>query len=49
MHVIKTFPPSARAEFDRPVGIGALVTVDTTAAVDVAAVAARVRAYHAGG
>jgi hypothetical protein len=36
------------AEFDRPVGIGALVTVDTTVPADVAAVAARVRACHAG-
>jgi hypothetical protein len=30
------------------VGIGALVTVDTTVPVDVAAVAAQVRAHHAG-
>ncbi len=48
VHVIKTLPVSAMAEYDRPVGIGALVTVDTTVPVDVAAVAARVRAYHAG-
>jgi predicted ATPase len=30
-------------EYDRPVGIGALVTVDTTIPVDVTAVAAAVR------
>jgi hypothetical protein len=29
--------------YDRPVGIGSLITVDTTAPVDVAAVAAEVR------
>jgi hypothetical protein len=33
------------AEYDRPVGIGALVTVDTTVARDVPAVAAAVRDY----
>ena len=49
VHVVDTLPASARAEWDRPVGIGALVAVDTTVAVDVAAVAARVRAHHAGG
>jgi hypothetical protein len=32
------------AEYDRPIGIGGLVLVDTTAPVDVPAVAARVRA-----
>jgi hypothetical protein len=37
----------ALAEWDRPVGIGTLVTVDTTAPVDVAAVAAEVRRHHA--
>ncbi len=46
VHVLTTLPVSAMAEYDRPVGIGDLVTVDTTAPVDVAAVAARVRAYH---
>jgi predicted kinase len=48
VHVVKTLPVSAMAEFDRPVGIGALVTVDTTFPVDVAAVAARIRACHTG-
>jgi hypothetical protein len=37
----------AMAEWDRPVGIGALITVDTTVAVDVDAVAAAVRNWHA--
>jgi hypothetical protein len=32
------------AEYDRPVGIGELITVDTTAPVDVAALAGRVLA-----
>jgi hypothetical protein len=36
------------AEYDRPVGIGALVTVDTTVPVDVNAVAAVVRAHYDG-
>jgi predicted kinase len=49
VHVVDTLPASARAEWDRPVGVGALVAVDTTVAVDVAAVAARVRAHHAVG
>jgi hypothetical protein len=34
------------AEYDRPVGIGSLVTVDTTVPVYVPAVAATVRARH---
>jgi predicted ATPase len=34
------------AEYDRPVGIGALVTVDTTVPVDVPAVAAAVRTCY---
>ncbi len=36
------------AEWNAPVGIGALITVDTTAGVDVASVAAQVRRHHAG-
>ncbi|HEY7275066.1 MAG TPA: hypothetical protein VH594_03825 [Trebonia sp.] len=47
--MLKTLPIEAMAEYDVPVGIGALITVDTTVPVDVAAVAARVRDYHAGG
>ena len=33
-------------KYDRPVGIGPLITVDTTGPVDVAAVAAEVRRLH---
>ena len=47
VHVVKTLPVEAMTEYDRPVGIGDLVTVDTTAPVDVAAVAALVRGYLA--
>ena len=47
VHVVKNLPESAMTEYDRPVGIGALVTVDTTAPVDVAVVAAQVRRLHA--
>ncbi len=39
-------PLSARDKYDRPVGLGPLVTVDTTGPVDVAAVAAEVRGLH---
>jgi hypothetical protein len=49
VHVLSTLPVAAMAEYDRPVGIGDLVTVDTTRPVDVAAVAARVRAYQGDG
>ena len=42
-----TRPLSAMAKYDRPVGIGPLITVDTTGPVDVAAVAAEVRRLHA--
>lgn len=43
VHVVTTLGPEEMAEYDRPVGIGALVTVDTTVPVDVNAVAAAVR------
>jgi hypothetical protein len=43
VHVVTTLVPEAMAEYDRPVGIGALVTVDTTRTVDVKAVASAVR------
>jgi predicted kinase len=46
VHVLTTLPLDAMAEYDRPVGIGALITVDTTGAVDVSAVAASVRDCH---
>jgi hypothetical protein len=35
VHVVTTLHPEQMAEYDRPVGIGALVTVDTTAASTV--------------
>ncbi len=43
VHVQTNITPDYLAEFDRPVGIGALVTVDTTAPVDVPAIAAQIR------
>jgi predicted kinase len=46
VHVITTLQDKDMAEYDRPVGIGALVSVDTTAPVDVTAIAAAVRACH---
>ena len=46
VHVVTTLGVEAMAEWDRPVGIGALVTVDTSITVDVNAVATRVRACH---
>ncbi len=39
-------PLAAMGKYDRPVGIGPLITVDTTGPVDVAAVAAEVRRLH---
>jgi hypothetical protein len=42
-----TLPLSAMGKYDRPVGVGPLITVDTTGPVDVAAVAAEVRRLHA--
>jgi predicted kinase len=43
VHVVTSLQLEAMTEYDRPVGIGALVTVDTTVTVDVGAVAAAVR------
>lgn len=43
-HVITALTPEMLAEFTRPVGVGELVEVDTSVPVDVADVAARVRA-----
>lgn len=43
VHVVTTLQPEAMAEWDRPIGIGVLVTVDTTIQVDVNAVAAKIR------
>jgi predicted kinase len=45
-HVVTTLQLEAMAEYDRPVGIGALVTADTTRTVDVKAVAAAVRGCY---
>ena len=43
VHVITSLSPDLLAEYDRPVGIGDVIMVDTTCPVDVAAVADRVR------
>jgi hypothetical protein len=45
VHVVTRLSPELLAEYDRPVGLGDLVTLDTTGPVDVAAVAGRVRAF----
>jgi hypothetical protein len=39
-------PLSSMDKYDRPVGVGPLVTVDTTRPVDVPTVAAEVRRLH---
>jgi predicted kinase len=44
VHVLSSLSVQQLAEYDRPVGIGELITVDTTAPADVAEVAAAVRA-----
>jgi hypothetical protein len=41
--VLTTLDLAAMAEFDRPVGIGSLITVDTTATVALSALANCVR------
>ena len=46
VHVVTTLGIEEMAEYDRPVGIGTLITVDTTATVDVNAVAAAVRGCY---
>jgi len=46
VHVVTTLQLEAMAEYDRPVGIGTLVTVDTTVTVDVNAIATAVRNCH---
>ena len=45
-HGLKEVTLTHMEKYDRPVGIGSLITVDTTAPVDVAAVAAEVRRLH---
>lgn len=49
VHVVTSLSPGFLAEFDRPVGLGELIIVDTTAPVDVAALAGQVRARLATG
>jgi predicted kinase len=46
VHTIKEVALTHMERYDRPVGIGSLITVDTTVPVDVAAVAAEVRQLH---
>jgi hypothetical protein len=43
VHVVTSLSPDQMAEYDRPVGIGDLITVDTTVPIDVAALADLVR------
>ena len=45
IHVDPVMTPQQAAQWDRPVGIGTLVTVDTSAPVDVVKVAAEVRRH----
>ena len=45
VHVVKRLDLAAMAEYDRPVGIGALVRVDTTRPFDVAGVAKEFRGH----
>jgi predicted kinase len=47
VHWLKTATLANVDKYDRPVGIGSLITVDTTAPVDVVSVAAEVRRLHA--
>jgi predicted kinase len=47
VHWLKTATLAKMDRYDRPVGIGSLITVDTTGPVDVASVAAEVRRLHA--
>ena len=44
MPVVTSLIPEMLAEYDRPMGIGELITADTTAPVDVAELAERVLA-----
>lgn len=44
VHVLTTLDLAAMAEFDRPVGIGSLITADTTAPLNIPALASTVRA-----
>lgn len=44
VHVVTSLSPEMLAEYDRPVGLGEVITVDTTGPVDVPALAQAVRA-----
>jgi predicted kinase len=46
VHWLPTATLAVMDRYDRPVGIGPLITVDTTVPVDVASVAAEVRRLH---
>ena len=46
VHVIKRLGLAAMAEYDRPVGVGVLIRVDTTRPVDAAHVAKEVREHY---
>ncbi|MGH3246479.1 MAG: AAA family ATPase [Trebonia sp.] len=46
VHTVKEVTLAWMERYDRPVGVGSLITVDTTVAVDVTAVAAEVRRLH---
>jgi len=47
VHWLTTATLAVMDKYDRPAGIGSLITVDTTGPVDVASVAAEVRRLHA--
>ncbi len=48
-HPLRALPPTLLAEYDRPMALGTVLDVDTSARVDVAALAARVRtAFESG-
>ena len=47
VHVLTAATLATMDKYDRPVGVGSLITVDTTVPVDVASVAAEVRRLHA--
>jgi predicted kinase len=44
VHVVSRLTPEQLAEYDRPIGIGSLISVDTAGAVDVAELASAIRA-----
>lgn len=46
VHTVKEVTLAWMDQYDRPVGIGPLITVDTTVPVDIASVAAEVRRLH---